>query len=70
MLVNDNILLNNSFVMPCSINIYKYSILFLDNVNIDLVVILDIFSGNEGVDMVSHFMVFLHSAHAFHISYF
>jgi hypothetical protein len=51
-------------------NIYGYSIFFLDNVDIDILVFLEIFPGNEGVDMVSHLMVSLHSAHLFHLSYF
>jgi ABC-type anion transport system duplicated permease subunit len=49
-------------------NIDKYSIFFLDNVDIDLLVFLEIFQGNEGVEMASHFMVFLHYEHAFHLS--
>jgi hypothetical protein len=39
-------------VIPYSINIDKYSILFFDNVDIDLLVFLEIFPGNEGFDMV------------------
>jgi hypothetical protein len=70
MLVYDNILLNNGFVVPYSMNIDDYSILFLDNVDIDLFVFLEIIPDNEGVDMVSHLMVFLHCAHPFHLYYF
>ena len=33
MLVYDNILLNIGFVIPCSMNIEKYSIFLLDNVD-------------------------------------
>jgi L-rhamnose mutarotase len=36
--------------MPYSMNIDDYSI-FLDNVDIDLLVFLEIFLDNEGVDM-------------------
>jgi hypothetical protein len=67
MLVYDNILLNNGFVMPCSMNIEKYSIFFLDNVDINLFIFLKIFPGNEGVDMVSHLTILLHSTHTFHL---
>jgi hypothetical protein len=56
--------------MPFSMNIDKYSILFLNNVDIILLVFLEMFLGNEGVDTVSHLMIFLHSSHAFHISFF
>jgi len=42
-------------------NIDDYSIFFLDNVDIDLLVFLEIFLDNEGVNMVSHLMVSLHS---------
>jgi hypothetical protein len=70
MLVYDNILLNHGFVMPCSMNIDKYSIFFIDNVDIDLLVFLEIFLDNEGVNMVSHLTIFLHSTHGFHISFF
>jgi len=42
----------------------------LDNVDIDLIVFLEIFIGNEGVNMVSHLMVFLHPVHPFHLSFF
>jgi hypothetical protein len=69
MLVYGNILFNNGFVMPCSMNIDNYSIFFLDNVDIDLLVFLEFFRRNEGVDMVSHLTVFIHSAHALHISF-
>ena len=69
MLFYDNILLNNGFVMPCSMNIDNYSIFFLHNGDIDLLV-LEMFTSNEGVDMLSHFLVFLHSTHAFDLSYF
>jgi hypothetical protein len=65
--VYNNILLNNGFVMPYSMNIDDYSIFFLDNVDIYLLVFLEIFPDNEGVDMVSHLTVFLHSAHPFHL---
>jgi hypothetical protein len=68
MLVYDNILLNNGFAIPCSMNIDKHSIFFLDNVDIDLLVFLEIFLGNEGVDVVSYLTVFLHSTHAFHLN--
>jgi hypothetical protein len=57
-------------IISCSMNIDNYSIFFLDNVDINLFVFLEIFLGNEGVDMVSHLTVFLHSAHAFHLSSF
>jgi hypothetical protein len=57
-------------VISCSMNIGKYSIFFLDNVNIDLLFFLEIFIGNEGVNMVSHLTVFLHSTHAFQLSSF
>jgi hypothetical protein len=70
MLVYDNILLNNGFVIPYSINIYNYSIFFLDNDDIKLLFFLEIFLGNDGVDMASHLKVFLHSAHPFHLSSF
>jgi hypothetical protein len=33
MLVSNNILLNNGFVMPCSMNIDEYYISILDNVD-------------------------------------
>jgi hypothetical protein len=56
--------------MPCSMNIDKYSIFFLHNVDIMLLVFLEMFLGNAGVDTVSNFMVFLHSSHAFHLYYF
>jgi hypothetical protein len=70
MLVYDNIFLNNGFVMACSMNIDKYSILFRHTVDIDLLFFLELFSGNEGVDMVSHLTIFLHSAHPFPLSSF
>jgi hypothetical protein len=70
MLVYDIILLDNGFVMPYSMNIDEYSIFFLNNVDNDLLVFLEIFLDNEGVDMVSHFTVFLHFAHPFHLSSF
>jgi hypothetical protein len=70
MLFHGNILLDNGFVMPYSMNIDDYSIFFLDNVDIDILVFLEIFPDNEGVDMVRHLMVFLHSAHPFHLSFF
>jgi hypothetical protein len=63
-------MLKSGFLIPCSMNIDKYSIFFLNNVDIDLLVFLEIFPGNEGVNMVSHLTVFLHSSHAFHLSYF
>jgi hypothetical protein len=56
--------------MPCSMNIDKYSIFSLHNVDIVLLVFFEMFLGNEGADMVSHLMVFLHSARAFHLSSF
>jgi hypothetical protein len=65
MLVYDNILLNNGFLMQGSMNIDEDYIFFLYNSNIDLLVFLEIFLGNEGVDMVSHLMVFLYFAHTF-----
>jgi hypothetical protein len=40
--------------MPCSMNIDKYFIFFLHNVDIVILVFLEMFLGNEGVDMVSH----------------
>jgi hypothetical protein len=67
MFVYDYILLNSGFVIPCSMNIDKYSMLFFGNPDIDLLVFLEIFPGNEGFNMVSHLMIFLHSAHAFHL---
>jgi hypothetical protein len=70
MLVYYDILLNNGFVIPYSMNIGEYSIFFLDNDDIDVLVFLEIFPNNEGVDMVSHFTHFLHSAHPFHLSSF
>jgi hypothetical protein len=70
MLVYDNILLNNGFVIACSMNIDKYSIFFLDNFDIYLLVFLEIFPCNEGVDMVSHLIVFFNSLDAFNIPYF
>jgi hypothetical protein len=70
MLVYDNILLNNGFLMPCSMNIDNHYIFFLDNVDIDLLVFLKIFLDNEGVDIISHLTYFLHFAHTFHPSYF
>jgi hypothetical protein len=69
MLVYGNILLNNGFVMPCSMNIEKYSIFSLDNVN-HLLVFLEIFPNDEGVNMVSNLTVFIHFAHPFHLSSF
>jgi hypothetical protein len=66
MLVYNNILLNNGFVMPYSMNIDDYSILFFDDVDIDIFV----FPDNEGIDMVSHLTIFLHFAHPFHLSSF
>jgi hypothetical protein len=56
--------------MPYSMNIVDYSIFFLGNVDVDLLVFLENFLGNEGVDMVSHVMVFLHFAHPCHPSSF
>jgi hypothetical protein len=53
--------------MPYSMNIDEYSIFFLDNVDIDLLFFLEIFPSNDDVNMVSHLIVFLHSAHAFHL---
>jgi hypothetical protein len=38
-------------MMPYSMNIDDYSIFFLDNVDIDLILFLEIFLDNEGVDM-------------------
>jgi hypothetical protein len=70
MLVYDNILLNNGFVMPFSMDIEKYYIFFLDKFCIHLLVFLEIFLDDEGVDMVSHLTVFLHSTHMAHLSYF
>jgi hypothetical protein len=64
MLVYDSILLNNGFVIPYSMNIDEYYIFFLDNVDIDVIIFLEIFLGNE-VDMVSHLTVFLHFTHPF-----
>jgi hypothetical protein len=56
--------------MSCSMNNDKYSIFFLHNVDIVLLVFLEMFPSNEGVDMVSHLTVFIHSSHAFHLSSF
>jgi hypothetical protein len=47
-------------------NIVDYSILFPGNVDVDLLFFLGNFLGNEGVNMVSPLMVFLHSAHPYH----
>jgi hypothetical protein len=69
MLVYDNILLNNGFLMSYSMNIDDYSIFFLDNVDIDLFVLLEIFIDNEGIYMVSQLIVCVHYAHPFHLSY-
>jgi hypothetical protein len=69
-LVYDNSLLKNGFVIPCSMNIDNYSIFFVDNVDIHLLVFLEIFPNNEGVNMVSHLMVFLHSTYPLHLSTF
>jgi hypothetical protein len=52
--------------MPCSVNIDKYYIFFHYNVDINLLVFLQMFLGNEGVDMVPLLMVFLDSACAFY----
>jgi hypothetical protein len=52
MLVYDIILLNIGFVMPYSMNSNDYYIFFLVNVDLDLLVFLEIFLDNEGVDMV------------------
>jgi hypothetical protein len=68
MLVYDNILLNNGFVMPYSMNIDEYSILFFDNADIDLLAFFEIFLDNDTIDMVSHLMFFLHSTHTFNLS--
>jgi hypothetical protein len=57
-------------VIPCSMNIDKYSIFFLHNVDIVLLVFLEMFLGDEGVDTVSHLMVFLHSTDEFLLSSF
>jgi hypothetical protein len=70
MLVSDNNPLNNGFVMPRSMNIDEYYIFFLDIVDSDIIFFLEIFPDNEGVNMVSHLMVFLHSTHPFHLSFF
>jgi hypothetical protein len=45
--------------MPYSMTIVDYSIFFLGNVDVDLLVFLKNFLGNEGVNIVSHVMVFL-----------
>jgi len=58
------------FVMACAININEYSIFFIDDVDIDILFFLEIFLSNEGIDMVSLLMVFLHFAHPFHLSSF
>jgi hypothetical protein len=68
MLVFDNSFLKSGFVMPYSMNIDKYSIFFLDNADINILVFFEIFPGNKGFYMVSHLMFFLHSAHPFHLS--
>jgi hypothetical protein len=56
--------------MPCSMNIDKYSILFLDNTDIDLLFFLEMFIHNEGVYMVPLLMVFIYFACAFLVYYF
>jgi hypothetical protein len=70
LLVSDNILSNNGYVTPCSMNIIEYSIFFLGNVDVDLLVFLKTILGNEGIDMVSPLMVFLCSSHPYHWSCF
>jgi hypothetical protein len=45
-------------MMPLSMNIDVYSIFSLGNYDINLLVFLEIFLGNVGVDMFSHLMVF------------
>jgi hypothetical protein len=45
-------------------------IFFLGNVHIDLLVFLEIFHGNEGVNMVLYLMFSLHFANPYHQSYF
>jgi hypothetical protein len=57
-------------VILYSKNINDYSIFFLDNDDINILVFLEIFLGNEGVGMVSHLKLFLHSAQQFHLSSF
>jgi hypothetical protein len=44
-------------MIPCSININDYFIFFHGNVNVNLVVFIENFLGNEGVDMVSPLMI-------------
>jgi hypothetical protein len=61
-----NIMLNNGFVMPYFMNIDEYYVFFLGNADIDLLVFLEIFFGNEGVDIASHLIVFLHSTQPYH----
>jgi hypothetical protein len=56
--------------MPCSNNIGNYSIFLLGNVDVNLRIFLGNFFGNEGVDMASALMVFLHYAHPYHQSFF
>jgi hypothetical protein len=57
--------------MPCFMRIDEYSIFFLDNDDIDLLIFLEMFPNNEGVDMVSQIlMVFFHSAHTLYLSSF
>jgi hypothetical protein len=56
--------------MPCSMNIENYVIFFLHDVDIVLLFLLEMFLGNEGVNIVSHLTFFLHSSHEFHLSYF
>jgi hypothetical protein len=66
LMVFDNILSNNGFVMHYSMNIIDYSIFFLGNVDVDLLVFLENVLGNEGVNTVSPLMVFLCPSHPYH----
>jgi hypothetical protein len=68
LLVFDNIRSNNGFVMPSSMTIVDNSIFFLSNVEVNIFVFLENFIGNEGIDRVSHVIVFLHFSHPCHPS--
>jgi hypothetical protein len=49
-------------------NIVYYYISFLSNVDVKLRVLVEKYFGNEGVDMVLHVIIFLHSPHPLHLS--
>lgn len=69
-MVSNIVLLNKSLVMTYSINIVDYSLLFLGNVDVDILVFLENSIGIEGVDMVSPLVVSLYLAHPYHRVFF